>query len=325
MGAAGSDAQAPGKKRKGERNADLWYHERQGSEALLSMNRYRLLQFSILVFLAFWLFLAVLGRNRGKEIFPFFCWELFSGTPKWHITQDAVFIHSIDGAPASGIRYLNMVPGIAARAEKVLVNTLGECRSDLAGCNDVIEKKLYPLINEFAGEVSEFSIVTVRIDLREAQRNIKMLAEGKLSRSDFYRQGKVFGRWTADKGWGTIFSGNYKSSKLLVRSHFDVYHNGNSLTYVKESCGRDDTDTRFFLHLYPLDENDLPDDRKQYGFDNYDFSFNEQFQFNKDGECITVRDIPGYGIASIHTGQFINGKGVIWEADFALHESAEER
>lgn len=107
---------------------------------LLSMNRYRLLQFSILVFLAFWLFLAVLGRNRGKEIFPFFCWELFSGTPKWHITQDAVFIHSIDGAPASGIRYLNMVPGIAARAEKVLVNTLGECRNDLAGCNDAIEK-----------------------------------------------------------------------------------------------------------------------------------------------------------------------------------------
>ncbi len=290
-----------------------------------SMNRYRLLQLSIPVFLAFWLFLALLGRNRGNEIFPFFSWELFSGTPKWHATDDTVFIHSIDGAPASGIRYLNMFPEIDAKAGKVLLNTLADCRNHLAGCNDVIKERLYPLISKFAGKVTEFSIVTVRIDLREVQRNITMLAEGKLKRSDFYRQDRLFGRWTADKGWGTISPGDYKSSKLLVRSHFDVYHNGNSLTYVKESCDENDTDTRFFLHLYPLDENDLPEDRKQYGFDNFDFSFNEQFQFNEDGGCITVRDIPEYGIDNIHTGQFISGKGIIWKADFALRGSVEDR
>ena len=59
----------------------------------------------------------------------------------------------------------------------------------------------------------------------------------------------------------------------VVRSSFDVYLIENELTYVKEPCVPADTEPRFFLHVIPADANDLPAVRKQYGFDNLDFSW----------------------------------------------------
>ena len=72
----------------------------------------------------------------------------------------------------------------------------------------------------------------------------------------------------------------------IIRSGWDVYLIENRLIYVKDQCGSEDVDPRFFLHLHLVDVNDLPSHRKQYGFDNLDFAF---------------RDPPSHGERRLHS------------------------
>ena len=105
----------------------------------------------------------------------------------------------------------------------------------------------------------------------------------------------------------------------VVRSDFDVYLSENELIYVKEPCVPADTEATFFLHLRPVDVNDLPDDRKQHGFDNLDFSF-DQRDVIFDGKCMATVALPEYAIARIDTGQFVTVSSYnhLWEAEFRL-------
>ena len=90
----------------------------------------------------------------------------------------------------------------------------------------------------------------------------------------------------------------------VIRSTFDVYLKEESLIYVRDGCDSQDTNIRFFLHIVPISQSDLPHSRKQHGFDNLDFNFKMDGFF--DGQrCIVVRYLPGYEIAKITTGQFI--------------------
>ncbi len=108
-------------------------------------------------------------------------------------------------------------------------------------------------------------------------------------------------------------------SQPIIRSSFDVYLNENSLVYVKEQCGRDDIEHPFFLHLIPVDEQDLPGHRKQYGFDNLDFALRDH-GIRVGDRCVAVRELPGYGIRRIRTGQYVPGEGRIWEGEFRFGE-----
>jgi len=103
-----------------------------------------------------------------------------------------------------------------------------------------------------------------------------------------------------------------------AQSVFDVYRREGTLIYVKEPCIDSDTAERFFLHVTPRDVNDLPDDRKQHGFDNLDFDFSS-FGIVTDGRCIAVRDLPQYDIQHITTGQFGKEERV-WSAEFSPNE-----
>ena len=96
-----------------------------------------------------------------------------------------------------------------------------------------------------------------------------------------------------------------------VRSVYDVFLDGRTLTYVKEPCAREETAARFFLHVVPVDLNDLPDDRGIWGFDNLDFSF--EFDGVRLGDaCMVSASLPAYAIAEIETGQF-DGGGRLWD------------
>ena len=103
-------------------------------------------------------------------------------------------------------------------------------------------------------------------------------------------------------------------SPPAIRSDWDVYLTENSLIYKKEQCTPEDTGPTFFLHLDPVDRNDLPSHRKQYGFDNLDFAF-RYYGFIEGEVCIAGRALPDYGIAAIRTGQF-TGEDRIWEGSF---------
>ena len=105
-----------------------------------------------------------------------------------------------------------------------------------------------------------------------------------------------------------------------VRADFDIYISEDSLTYVKEPCARADTEARFFLHLYPVDVNDLPEHRRQYGFDNLDFDFDEHGVIF-DGKCMATAALPEYAITRIGAGQFVpveSSYNHLWEAEFRL-------
>ncbi len=105
----------------------------------------------------------------------------------------------------------------------------------------------------------------------------------------------------------------------VISSTFDIYLNQNSLTYVKNPCNDTDTQELFFLHLIPTDRKDLPSIRKRYGFDNRDFEFfTNGMRFEE--KCMATVGLPDYDIASINTGQFVPGRGKVWEGEFHFRE-----
>ena len=109
----------------------------------------------------------------------------------------------------------------------------------------------------------------------------------------------------------------------LIHSEFEVYFKGNALIYVKDNCREDDLNKEFFLAVYPVDENDLSDERRRHGFDNLDFDFEEQ-AVRRSKRCIARTPLPEYDIARIKTGQFIQRADGsfenLWEGDARLAE-----
>ena len=64
-----------------------------------------------------------------------------------------------------------------------------------------------------------------------------------------------------------------------------------------------------FVHVDPTDPNDLPQPRRQYGFDNLDFSF--LGGTIEDGRCVQSVRLPDYGILAIRTGLYRIGSPVV--------------
>ena len=100
-----------------------------------------------------------------------------------------------------------------------------------------------------------------------------------------------------------------------MRSDFDVYMEDGALTYVKEGCAEDDTLGRFFLSVFPVDSRDLGQTARDAGFEHepLNFDFAERGAIF-DGKCVIIRDLPGYPISRIETGQWIPGEGELWSA-----------
>ncbi len=99
-----------------------------------------------------------------------------------------------------------------------------------------------------------------------------------------------------------------------VGGGFDVSWRGKELIYIKEGCSEQDARTRFFLHVWPQDEADLPAERRPHGMDNLDFWF-RKYGVVLDGACVAVRPLPGYVAARIRTGQFTPEQGALWQTE----------
>lgn len=113
----------------------------------------------------------------------------------------------------------------------------------------------------------------------------------------------------------------------VVRSVFNVHLGESDLYYVKDSCTREDTDGNFFLHVFPENPEDLPGHRKQYGFDNSDFSF-EWYGVIYNGKCMAIVQQPDHTDARIVTGQYSESGKILWKGEFrigAIRNSRESR
>ena len=109
--------------------------------------------------------------------------------------------------------------------------------------------------------------------------------------------------------------------RLLVDADFQVYRRGRHwLVYSKEDCEPQDRAAPFFLHIVPADRDNLPADRREYGFDNRDFRFENDGGGVINGRCVVDRRLPNYAIASIRTGQYVEGGGKLWEGEYRFEE-----
>ena len=108
------------------------------------------------------------------------------------------------------------------------------------------------------------------------------------------------------------------ASEPLARSVFDVYLVGRTLTYLRDDCAKEDATSRFFLHVDPVDVDDLPERRREYGFEALDFTL-ATGGARTGGNCVAVARLPAYGVASVRTGQY-DETGQLWAVEFTLPE-----
>ena len=109
-----------------------------------------------------------------------------------------------------------------------------------------------------------------------------------------------------------------QAGEPVIHSIFDVHRYENQLLYAKEPCAWTDTEAPFFLHVDPVDGDDLPADRRRHGFDNLDFDFDWSGE-RRDGQCRAIVKLPEYAIAGIRTGQYV-GEDRIWKGEFLFVE-----
>ncbi len=117
--------------------------------------------------------------------------------------------------------------------------------------------------------------------------------------------------------WLTAYE-SVASGEPAARSVFDIYTGENTVTYLKSPCSAADVQAEFFLHVVPEDLEDLPAQRRQYGFDNTHFHYGGNAALAFGGRCIAEHPLPDYPIARIRTGQFTPEGDQIWMAEFPV-------
>ena len=204
-----------------------------------------------------------------------------------------------------------------------------------AACHDLNAERhgagphLVGVIGRTAGEVGGFNfsealrssdVVWTRDSVAEFLANPQQFAPGtSMSLSGITEQeARAIADYIADDTLLTVVG----DSQPAIRSDFDVYLIENKLIYAKEQCVEADTAATFFLHIAPIDVDDLPADRKQYGFDNLDFRFRWHGEI-VDGDCVATVPLPDYDIGAIRTGQYVRVDGGyqhLWEGEIDLTE-----
>ena len=111
---------------------------------------------------------------------------------------------------------------------------------------------------------------------------------------------------------------------LAASDFFDVYMDSDNVVYRREPCSPADVAAKFFLHATPLREDDIPENRRQAGFNNLDFNFYSR-GVNFGGKCLAIEPLPDYPVSRISTGQHVTGNGEIWRADIEIPASAQMR
>ena len=107
-------------------------------------------------------------------------------------------------------------------------------------------------------------------------------------------------------------------SAPVVRSAFDVHYDGDGgrFVYAKERCAAGDARGRFLLSVFPKDVADLPERFREAGHESLNFDFDLHGAIF-DGKCAAIIPAPSYPIASIRTGQWIQGGEGLWSAPMA--------
>ena len=96
----------------------------------------------------------------------------------------------------------------------------------------------------------------------------------------------------------------------LLRSEFDLYLDGTTLTYVKEACPRD-TVHPSLLQVVPAAVDDLPVIDRAAGRQPLNFRF-ARFGVRFDGRCLMRRRLPDYPIRALEVGRRLPEAPNLW-------------
>ena len=98
----------------------------------------------------------------------------------------------------------------------------------------------------------------------------------------------------------------------IVQARFNVYMTKNRLIYVFGQCSTAEEDTRFFLHVFPLNPEHLPG--RVHATLDFDF---QEFGWRAEKQCLIVRELPPFAIGRIRTGQTnLSGTAHEWSGDY---------
>lgn len=164
-------------------------------------SRHRLIMLLIPAILALYIVMLPLNRvieQEHPEIFPFFDWQLFAYVPDAEISKYGLILESIDGDQVDGVQYL--IPNDKIRDWKALALVAETCQKAVS-CDAEVMEIVYPIVLQLtATEVIEFRIVKARVDLDDIQANIRDIAAGRASRTDFFQIETEIGRWNTRTG-----------------------------------------------------------------------------------------------------------------------------
>ena len=114
--------------------------------------------------------------------------------------------------------------------------------------------------------------------------------------------------------YDALYESAKTSGEPLIDSDFSVYSQDGALIYLREPCAEEDARGRFFLSVHPANVEDLPESRQSLGHDSLNFDFSpDGVVFG--GKCMIKRDLPGYEIAKIATGQDSPGGERLWSGE----------
>lgn len=156
--------------------------------------------------------------------------------------------------------------------------------------------------------------------LAELRETPGLIAEARLADGEVFRMDKwEYLRQRDPAAHRFAESGDY--GEPAARGDFNVHLAGGAAVYIRKGCEpAADASARFFLHVFPADADDLPQDRRQHGFANLDFDFDKRGAVLDGGVCAAIADLPDYEIARVKTGQFVSGEGQIWGVEFGVGE-----
>ena len=103
----------------------------------------------------------------------------------------------------------------------------------------------------------------------------------------------------------------------LLRSEFDLYLDGGTLTWVKEACRPEDTVHPFLVRAVPAAVDDLPAWLREEGWEPLGFRFG-RYGVRFDGRCLIRRRLPDYPIQALQIGRWAPGAGSMLEATIEL-------
>ena len=106
-------------------------------------------------------------------------------------------------------------------------------------------------------------------------------------------------------------------ARAAHRAAYDVYLADGELAYLNDSCDPLETEHSFHLNVYPERVGDLPEERRERGFETFQFEFLLNGAFVDEG-CAAFFRLPDYPVAAARTGQRDAEGGDLWLAEFLL-------